>query len=412
MKKKEWPKKLLSEAFLFQEGPGVRNWQFTTSGIKLLNVANIEKSGYLNLEKTDRHLSEDEVKSKYSHFLVDEGDLVIASSGISFDSDGFLRTRGAFVYAEHLPLCLNTSTIRFKAIGGVSDLAFLKHWIDSLEFRRQITRRVTGSAQQNFGPSHLKELKILLPPLSEQKRIAEILDGAEALRSKRRAALALLDELTQSIFLDMFGDPKFHGNECVAVADLVDDSRGGIRTGPFGSQLLHSEFTDNGIAVLGIDNAVQNEFAWKQRRFITESKYRQLMRYTVNPGDVIITIMGTCGRCAIVPRGIPTSINTKHLCCISLDHSKCLPDFLHAYFLKHPVAQAYLRDRAKGAIMSGLNMGIIKEMPVPLYPLKQQTAFAELILSISAERKLLTNSQIELDELFASLQHRAFRGEL
>ena len=57
-------------------------------------------------------------------------------------------------------------------------------------------------------------------------------------------------------------------------------------------------------------------------------------------------------------------------------------------------------------------MGIIKEMPVPLYPLKQQTAFAELILSISAERKLLTNSQIELDELFASLQHRAFRGEL
>ncbi len=103
----------------------MRKWQFTTSGIKLLNVANIEKNGTLNLEKTERHLDEAEVAEKYPHFLVDAGDLVIASSGISFDDDGLLRTRGAFVFDEHLPLCLNTSTIRFKAIDGVSDLRFL-----------------------------------------------------------------------------------------------------------------------------------------------------------------------------------------------------------------------------------------------------------------------------------------------
>ena len=126
----DWPTLPLTEAFWFQEGPGVRNWQFTTSGIKLLNVANIEKGGMLNLEKTDRHLNETEVAKKYSHFLVDAGDLVIASSGISFDDDGLLRTRGAFVRAEQLPLCLNTSTIRFKAIDGVSDLRFLRLWLN------------------------------------------------------------------------------------------------------------------------------------------------------------------------------------------------------------------------------------------------------------------------------------------
>ena len=103
-----WPCLPLSEAFWFQEGPGVRKWQFTNSGIKLLNVGNIEKEGTLNLAKTDRHLSEEEVANKYSHFLVDAGDLVIASSGISFDDDGFLRTRGAFVEKHQLPLCLNT----------------------------------------------------------------------------------------------------------------------------------------------------------------------------------------------------------------------------------------------------------------------------------------------------------------
>jgi restriction endonuclease S subunit len=202
-----WPSVPLTEAFWFQEGPGVRNWQFTTSGIKLLNVANIEKGGTLNLEKTDRHLDESEVAKKYSHFLVDAGDLVIASSGISFDDDGLLRTRGAFVRKEHLPLCLNTSTIRFKAIEGLSDLRFLRLWLNSREFRSQITKFVTGTAQQNFGPSHLKATKIVLPPLAEQQRIAEVLDRAEALRTKRRAAIAQLDSLAQSLFLDLFGDP-------------------------------------------------------------------------------------------------------------------------------------------------------------------------------------------------------------
>jgi type I restriction enzyme S subunit len=101
---------LLHEAYWFQEGPGVRKWQFMDAGIKLLNVANIVKDGSIDLSKTDRHLSIDEVNQKYSHFLADSGDLVIASSGISIDDDGFLRTRGGFIEKHHLPLCMNTST--------------------------------------------------------------------------------------------------------------------------------------------------------------------------------------------------------------------------------------------------------------------------------------------------------------
>ena len=191
----------LSEVYWFQESPGVRKWQFTDSGIKLLNVGNIEKNGTLNLEKTDRHLSKEEVAQKYSHFLVDEGDLVIASSGISFDDDGLLRTRGAFVEKHQLPLCLNTSTIRFKAVEGISELSFLRFWLDSREFRSQITKLVTGSAQQNFGPSHLKAIKIKLPPIAEQKRIAEILDRTQSLISKRKEAICLPVNYKITVFL-------------------------------------------------------------------------------------------------------------------------------------------------------------------------------------------------------------------
>src|SRR5260221_1661423 len=192
----------LGEAFWFQEGPGVRKWQFTTSGIKLLNVGNILPIGELDLEKTDRCLSREEVEKRYKHFLVDEGDLVIASSGISFDDDGLLRTRGAFVQRSHLPLCLNTSTIRFKSKAD-ADLRFLRYWLDSFEFRSQITRLVTGSAQQNFGPSHLENLRITLPDPTEQRRIAGELERADGLRRKRRYALELADSFLPAAFLQL-----------------------------------------------------------------------------------------------------------------------------------------------------------------------------------------------------------------
>ena len=132
----------------------------------------------------------------------------------------------------------------------------------------------------------------------------------------------------------------------------------------------------------------------------------------VQPGDVLITIMGTCGRCAIVPEGIVRAINTKHLCCITLDHSKMLPEFLHSYFLRHPQARRYLEQKAKGAIMSGLNMGIIQGMPVPLVPLERQKEWADFVGEVESTSNRMQQALKEVAAIFASLQHRAFRGEL
>jgi Type I restriction modification DNA specificity domain len=189
----------LRDAFWFQEGPGVRSSQFRPEGVKLLNVGNIERNGTLNLSKTRRFISEEEFNSKYRHFAVDEGDLVIASSGISFDEDGFLRTRGAFVQAHHLPLCMNTSTIRFKAIKDKSNLRFLSGWLNSLSFRSQVTRLVTGSAQQNFGPSHLQAISIALPPLRLQESLADKLEAIDRLRESYNASLATMSELFSTL---------------------------------------------------------------------------------------------------------------------------------------------------------------------------------------------------------------------
>lgn len=264
----------------------------------------------------------------------------------------------------------------------------------------------------NVSISDIKNLDIPAPPLPEQRRIAAILDQADALRAKRREALVQLDRLTQSIFIEMFGPAKSKDWPVTTIENVVAQKLGGIRTGPFGSQLLHSEFVASGIAVLGIDNAVANEFRWGERRYITEEKYHQLKRYKVAPGDVLITIMGTCGRCAVVPDDIPVAINTKHLCCISLNQEVCLPKFLHAYFLQHPIAREYLARTAKGAIMAGLNMGLIKAMPLVLPPLELQHSFVSRGQAIERQKALSVAALAELDALFSSIQYRAFRGEL
>ncbi|WP_244730652.1 restriction endonuclease subunit S [Mesorhizobium sp. 113-3-3] len=251
------------------------------------------------------------------------------------------------------------------------------------------------------------DVEILLPPLPEQRRIAAILNKADALRRKRKRAIELLDSLAQSIFLEMFVSGEQKSWPAATVGSLSLN----MRTGPFGSQLLHSEFVDNGIPVLGIDNAVTNEFRWAERRYITSRKYDELRRYTVLPRDVLITIMGTCGRCAVVPDDIPLAINTKHLCCITLDIGRCLPEFLHAAFLQHPSVLRQLGVEAKGAVMPGLNMGIIKGLSLPLPPIELQAEFVRLVRRLNIQRSLGIEAQSSMDSFFSSLQSRAFSGQ-
>ena len=172
----DWNLSLIPKFYWFQEGPGVRKHQFTETGVKLLNGTNIQKSR-VDLTTTKTHISEDEAYGGYKHFLADSGDLIIACSGISVDR---FDEKIAFLEDEHLPLCMNTSTMRFKVKKNVqSSLEFLRYFMMSSLFKNQIRRQITGSAQLNFGPSHVEKCYIALPSYDEQQRIATVLINAD-----------------------------------------------------------------------------------------------------------------------------------------------------------------------------------------------------------------------------------------
>ncbi len=300
------------------------------------------------------------------------------------------------------------------------DHRFLFHFLFTDSFMEQMECLQKGASYPAVTDGDVKAQEIPVPPLSEQQRIVGILDeafaGIAVAKANAEKNLKNTSVLFQSGYNTIFNDTVNGDCRRTTVSDVAHSAKGSMRTGPFGSQLLHSEFVDEGVAVLGIDNAVNNEFRWDKRRYITGEKYKELSRYRVKPGDVLITIMGTCGRCAIVPDDIPLAINTKHLCCITLDTTKCLPEFLHGYFLYHPLAQNFLASRAKGSIMEGLNMGIIAELPLLLPFLEQQQKIAESVDSLREDTnhlKSIYKSKLEqLDALKKSLLHHAFTGQL
>jgi|TARA_B110000211_G_scaffold234141_1_gene302582 type I restriction enzyme S subunit len=173
----DWNVCLLSQFYWYQEGPGVRKHQFTTSGVKLFNGTNIQNSR-INLFNTETHVSSEEAEGPYSHFLAGAGDLVIACSGISVDK---FDEKIAFIKKEHLPLCMNTSTMRFKVKEDADAcLTFLQYFMMSPLFKNQIRRQITGSAQLNFGPSHVGKCFIAMPSLAEQKKISALLSLADS----------------------------------------------------------------------------------------------------------------------------------------------------------------------------------------------------------------------------------------
>ena len=166
----------LGDITFFQEGPGIRNWQFKSQGVKLLNVQNIV-NGKLVLENTSRHVSTDEFEQTYRHFQMEKGDILFASSGASWGKIAWFESSG-------YPVMLNTSMVRLRFFSEKCDDAFLFFFLSTDFFRKQMEVQLAG-IQPNFGSTHLGRVYIPLPPLSEQRRIV----------AKMEILLSLIDQL-------------------------------------------------------------------------------------------------------------------------------------------------------------------------------------------------------------------------
>lgn len=180
---KGWEIKALPEIIDFLEGPGIRNWQYTDEedGIKFINIRCIQ-NGDLTLTTANK-ITKEEAFGKYKHFQLEEDDIVVSTSGT--------LGRFAFVRKEHLPLSLNTSIIRFRPIKNKSTLGFIAGFVEN-QLQHELEIRASGSAQRNFGPTHLKQISLLVPDF----KLLELHQKyASSLFEKRKQLLSEIDTL-------------------------------------------------------------------------------------------------------------------------------------------------------------------------------------------------------------------------
>jgi type I restriction enzyme, S subunit len=162
-----WHLEKFKRAAFFQEGPGLRNWQFTEAGVPVICVSNITQAG-IDFGRYRKFVSEEEFRGKYRHFTVNSGDLLLSSSGNSWGK--VAEFRGS------QPTMLNTSTIRVnEARNRVLAREFIRWVLAAEATRKQLGLMMTGACQPNFGPSHLAKVMVAVPSAKEQLEVAELL---------------------------------------------------------------------------------------------------------------------------------------------------------------------------------------------------------------------------------------------
>ena len=205
-KSDSWMETPFSEVVFFQEGPGIRNWQYVANnGVRFINIRCII-DGDISTQNANM-ISEDEACGKYSHFMLQPMDIVMSCSGT--------LGRYAIVRHEHLPLCLNTSVIRFRPLQSSDDYSFIYGYLSSSEFLNKQIEMACGSVQANFGPTHLKQITISLPPKDSRKNFNNIVMPIIKTILKNRAEINKLSDLRDTLLPRlMSGELKINDLNC------------------------------------------------------------------------------------------------------------------------------------------------------------------------------------------------------
>ncbi len=268
----------------------------------------------------------------------------------------------------------------------------------------QQLRNLTGDKNRaGLNMGLIGKVQIPLPPLEEQKRIAGILDAADILRAKRREALAKLDDLLQSTFLDLFGDPVTNpkGWEVESLGNICD-----VRDGTHDSP----KYVDEGYPLLTSKNFKNGEIDYEGANLITEEDFQKInKRSKVDLGDLVMPMIGTIGNPVLVQHEPDFAIKNVALIKFSetSPNNKFVRALLCSHYFDHITSKAN-----RGGTQKFVALKDLRGMPIPLPPLDLQQRFAEIVSSVEEQKAKMRKHLLQLDDLFASLQQRAFRGDL
>lgn len=285
---------------------------------------------------------------------------------------------------------------------------YIGHFFKTQNYRRRMSALAAGANINNLKNEHIDEIEIPLPSLEEQKRIAAILDQADELRRKRQRAIDRLNQLGQAIFHEMFGDVRTNpmGWEIVKLGDVC-----GVGSS---KRVFVEEFVDEGIPFyrgtevgkLATGEVIEPDL------FIAPSHYAELIAHSGKPeiGDLLLPSICHDGRIWRVDDETPFYFKDGRVLWIKQNEA-----IFDSEYLRNHLRNAFLSNYhaiASGTTFAELKIVNLKGLSVLCPPLKDQAEFSERIQEVESSRRNMVKSENEAASLFASLQHRAFQGEL
>jgi type I restriction enzyme, S subunit len=269
----------------------------------------------------------------------------------------------------------------------------------------ELIKQGAGGAQPNINQQIIRDTQIPLPPLPEQKRIAAILDKADAIRRKRQQAVKLTEELLRSVFLDMFGDPVTNpkGWEKVTLGDVAIQVTDGEHQTPVR--------TTEGVKLLSARNIRNGNIDVNDVDYVSIEEHERIKR-RCNPvrGDILISCSGTIGRVTTVETDEPFSL-VRSVAMVKLKATSITSKYLEHY-LRTPALQRIMQNNANSSSQANLFQNQIRDLPVCLPKLDYQQQFTNKISVVEKIVAMHGGALAEHATLFTSLLQRAFRGEL
>ena len=321
--------------------------------------------------------------------------------------------KGSILFSSRAPIgliaiagkemCTNQG---FKSLvpNALVDSAYLYWCIRN--FTPQLAAQGSGTTFKELSKTIVEKFQIPIPPLEEQKRIAAILDKADAIRRSRKKAIALTEELLRSTFLDMFGDPVTNpkGWEIKALSEICTKITDGTHKTP--------NYVTQGVPFLSAKNIKPHKIDWANTRFIEKEEHNALIsRCYPEHGDILLTKSGSIGAAAIVDRTIDFSL-FESVALIKIADKEVVSSIFLASLLNSERIKSFYIKNTKGVAIKHLHLVDIRQLPIIMPPKNEQELFVKMTDSIKSLESKVKKHYSYSDNIFNSLLQKAFRGEL
>lgn len=376
--------KLLPEVCNIQYGFPFDSSKFSDDqGVPLIRIRDVLK-GYSKTFTTEEYKEE---------YLVHENDLLIGMDG-EFNIAKWGST----------PALLNQRVCRLIPVH--IDKGYLFYYMPIA--LKKIENKTPFVTVKHLSAKELNNVRVPMPPLEEQRKIAAVLDKVSDLIAKRRQQLDKLDLLVKSKFVEMFGDladPACKHIRCKLEEICIDSDD--IKCGPFGTQLSKNEYQEQGVAVWEIPQ-INRGFKEQPIHFVTDEKAKQLMSYSLLPGDIAMSRKGNVGRCALFPKDFAPGIIHSDVLRIRVDKNRVNPCFMMYQLHFSKAVENQIAMVSSGAVMAGINVTKLKQIYVHIPAFELQNKFADFVEQTEKTKTRISQSLEKLETLKKALMQEYF----